>query len=117
VIRNGTRREPEWGGPAAISLLGLSWQVRMTGIRLHGNPQGAGLVARASGTMPYGNHDLVLEDISLSGEFRQHAVIVDDPNVVQVAGLDVSQASVWNGRAALMFSGADHRLAGLTHPG
>jgi hypothetical protein len=117
VIRNGTRREQEWGGPAAISLLGLSWQVRMTGIRIHGNPQGAGLVARASGALPYGNHDLVLEDISLSGEFRQHAVIVDDPNVVQVAGLDVSQASVWNGRAALMFSGADHRLAGLTHPG
>jgi hypothetical protein len=111
-LHNTTRFVPDWISPAALSIMGLSWNIHVENIRIVNNPQGPGIVCRASNVMHGGNNALVLDGVVLEGVFRNRALIIEDQDVVTVRNLDMRNVTSPAQGAAVRLAGARHDVAG-----
>jgi hypothetical protein len=104
VIENGTRTDPRGESPAAISILGGSWNVSIARARVVNNPQGSAIEARRSGAAQTAQSDLSLTDLAVEGWFRDSPVrIVADTG--RIDGLDLRRARTSRGKPLALIGG------------
>jgi hypothetical protein len=112
-IENAWQPDPNWVKVAAISIMGLSWNVDLENITVVNNPQGVGIGARESAGMNGGNFGLTMHDITLRGRFKNPALQIDDRIPAHVSGLDISGVELSRGQQPIRLIGARHQIIGL----
>jgi hypothetical protein len=102
VVRNQWRAFPDEDRPvAAISILGLSWNVALDNVEIVNNSEGPAIESRLANAARGGNSGLAIKNVVVRGNFRGKPVVLDDPDSALVENLDVSQAVFRAGRGRL----------------
>jgi hypothetical protein len=116
TIVNGTT--PARGGKyvGAISILSLSDNVRIEGVRIDNNPQGPAIEARSSQVLNGGNEGLHLRNIVVRGEFAGAALVVRDARPAALEAIDMRGARSGRGRPLLDLEGGPHHVTNVRLP-